>query len=51
MNFGLWIIVLSTILYVMAGVVFCIDKHYGLSLAYFCYAGANIGLAMTTKNL
>ena len=51
MSFGLWIITLSTILYIVAGIVFFLYENYGLGIAYLCYAGANIGLALTTLNI
>lgn len=51
MTFGTWVIVLSTVLYVAAGVYFMGAKNYGLAIAYLCYAGANVGLALTTKGI
>ncbi len=51
MSFGLWIIIVVTILYLMAGIVFFLNQNYGLGIAYLCYAGANVGMALTTLNI
>jgi hypothetical protein len=46
MSLGTWILILSTILYLAAGVAFFFEKQHGLSVAYIAYAVANIGLMM-----
>jgi len=43
-SLGTWILILSTILYVGAGVAFAYEGKVGLSVAYVAYAVANIGL-------
>lgn len=43
-SLGTWILILSTILYVGAGVAFAFEGKVGLSVAYVAYAVANIGL-------
>ena len=45
-SLGTWILVISTLLYVAAGVAFWTEKQYGLSVAYVAYAIANVGLMM-----
>ena len=41
---GTWILIVSTLLYVGAGVAFAYEGKLGLSVAYIAYAVANIGL-------
>lgn len=41
---GTWILIVSTILYVGAGIAFAYEGKVGLSVAYVAYAVANIGL-------
>lgn len=41
---GTWILIVSTILYVGAGIAFAYEGKVGLSVAYIAYAVANIGL-------
>jgi hypothetical protein len=43
-SLGTWILILSTVLYVAAGVAFAFEGKVGLSVAYVAYAVANIGL-------
>lgn len=43
-SLGTWILILSTVLYVGAGVAFAFEGKVGLSVAYVAYAVANIGL-------
>lgn len=43
-SLGTWILILSTILYVGAGIAFAFEGKVGLSVAYVAYAVANIGL-------
>lgn len=45
-SLGTWILVISTLLYVAAGVAFWTEKQYGLAVAYIAYAVANVGLMM-----
>lgn len=44
MSLGTWILIISTLLYVGAGVAFAFEGKVGLSVAYVAYAVANIGL-------
>ena len=41
---GTWILIVSTLLYVGAGIAFAYEGKVGLSVAYIAYAVANIGL-------
>jgi len=41
---GTWILIVSTLLYVGAGIAFAYEGKVGLSVAYVAYAVANIGL-------
>ena len=43
-SLGTWILIISTILYVGAGVAFAFEGKVGLSVAYVAYAVANVGL-------
>lgn len=43
-SLGTWILIISTMLYVGAGVAFAFEGKVGLSVAYVAYAVANIGL-------
>lgn len=43
-SLGTWILIISTVLYVGAGVAFAYEGKLGLSVAYIAYAVANIGL-------
>lgn len=43
-SLGTWILILSTILYIAAGVAFAYEGKVGLSVAYLAYAVANFGL-------
>lgn len=43
-SLGTWILIISTFLYVGAGVAFAFEGKVGLSVAYIAYAVANIGL-------
>lgn len=51
LSFGQWIIIITTILYFMAAISFAMERNYGLTLCYFCYALANFGLYLTTKGI
>lgn len=44
MSLGTWILIVSTVLYVGAGVAFAFEGKLGLSVAYVAYAVANVGL-------
>ena len=47
MTFGIWILVVTTLLYISAGVAFaCFEGKAGLGLAYLGYAIGNVGLMM-----
>jgi hypothetical protein len=43
-SLGTWILIISTLLYVGAGVAFAFEGKVGLSVAYVAYAVANVGL-------
>lgn len=43
-SLGTWILIISTFLYVGAGVAFAYEGKLGLSVAYIAYAVANVGL-------
>lgn len=43
-SLGTWILIISTMLYVGAGVAFAFEGKVGLSVAYVAYAVANVGL-------
>lgn len=43
-SLGTWILIISTVLYVGAGVAFAFEGKLGLSIAYVAYAIANVGL-------
>lgn len=43
-SLGTWILIISTVLYVGAGVAFAYEGKLGLSVAYIAYAVANVGL-------
>ena len=45
-SLGTWILIISTILYVAAGVAFWTERQFGLGVAYVAYAVANVGLMM-----
>jgi hypothetical protein len=46
LSFGTWILVLSTLLYLIAGVAFVVEGRMGLAISYIAYAVANVGLMM-----
>lgn len=46
LSFGTWILVLSTVLYLIAGVAFVFEGKTGLAISYVAYAVANVGLMM-----
>ena len=43
-SLGTWILIISTFLYVGAGIAFAFEGKVGLSVAYIAYAIANVGL-------
>lgn len=43
-SLGTWILIISTFLYVGAGIAFAYEGKVGLSVAYIAYAVANVGL-------
>lgn len=43
-SLGTWILIISTFLYVGAGIAFAYEGKLGLSVAYIAYAVANVGL-------
>lgn len=43
-SLGTWILIISTVLYVGAGIAFAFEGKLGLSIAYVAYAIANVGL-------
>ena len=43
-SLGTWILIISTVLYVGAGIAFAYEGKLGLSVAYIAYAVANVGL-------
>ena len=43
-SLGTWILIISTLLYVGAGIAFAYEGKVGLSVAYLAYAVANVGL-------
>lgn len=44
MNTGAWILVASTVLYVLATAAFAIQRQYALAVVYFGYSIANFGV-------
>ena len=47
-SLGTWILIISTLLYVGAGVAFAFEGKVGLSVAYIAYAVANVGLMIVS---
>lgn len=47
-SIGTWVLVLSTILYLIAGVSFVFEDKTGLAITYIAYAIANIGLILVS---
>jgi hypothetical protein len=47
-SLGTWILILSTILYFIAGVSFIFEAKAGLAITYIAYAVANIGLILVS---
>jgi len=44
-----WLIIFVAIIYFIVGIDLAIKTNYGLSIAFFGYAFANIGLYMLSK--
>lgn len=46
-----YIVGIVTVLYIISAVGYCMDNKYGLGLAFFAYALANVGLILAAKGL
>jgi hypothetical protein len=46
MSWGVWLIAISTVLYIGTCIAFLFEGKMGLGIAYGAYALANIGLAL-----